>query len=60
MPHQPQMEEPVPEMGKTPQGVRGLSTETRWWGTIFLGSVGWLMGGIASAIYVVSIMHVNA
>lgn len=54
------MEEPGPEMGKTPQGVRGLSTETRWWGTIFLGSFGRLMGGIAGAIYVVSIMHVNA
>ena len=60
MPLPTSMEEPAPEMGKTPQGVRGLSTETRWWGTIFLGSVGRLMGGIAGAIYVVSIMHVNA
>lgn len=46
-------------MGKTPQGVRGLSTETRWWGTIFMGSFGRRMGGIAGATYVSESMHVN-
>jgi len=50
----------VPEMGKTPQGVRGLSTETRWWGDHLVGSFGRPMGGIAGAIYVDVIMHVNA
>ena len=60
MPNSSYWKEEVSEKGKTPQGVRGLSTETRWWGTIFLGSFGRLMGGIAGAIYVVLIMHVNA
>ena len=59
MPRGTQMEEDVPEKGKTPQGVRGLSTETRWWGDHLVGSFGRPMGGIAGAIYVVSIMHVN-
>ncbi len=49
-----------PGKGEAPQGVRGLSTETRWWGTIFVGSFGRPMGGIAGAIYVSEIMHVNA
>jgi hypothetical protein len=47
------------EMGKTPQGVRGLSTETRWWGDHLVGSFGRLMGGIAGAIYGALSMHVN-
>lgn len=48
-------------MGEAPQGGCGASLpKPDSGGTISLGSFGWPMGGIASAIYVREIMHVNA
>jgi len=47
-------------MGEAPQGGAGLLYLNPIVGDYLLGSFGWLMGGIASAISISEIMHVNA